>query len=67
MPRGWGRRRRSAASAAMRRADSDEEDYLRPPGELANVTNTPLSVADVLNRVPPFQLLAPITSTTTPR
>ena len=27
-------------------ADSDEEDYLRPPGELANVTTTPLSVAD---------------------
>jgi AcrR family transcriptional regulator len=37
-------------------ADSDEEDYLRPPGELANVSTTPLSVADVLNKVPPFQL-----------
>ena len=37
-------------------ADSDEEDYLRPPGELANVSSTPLSVADVLNKVPPFQL-----------
>jgi AcrR family transcriptional regulator len=37
-------------------ADSDEEDYLRPPGELANVGNTPLSIADVLNKVPPFQL-----------
>ena len=37
-------------------ADSDEEDYLRPPGELANVSNTPLSIADVLNKVPPFQL-----------
>ena len=37
-------------------ADSDEEDYLRPPGELANVNTTPLSVADVLNKVPPFQL-----------
>jgi AcrR family transcriptional regulator len=37
-------------------ADSDEEDYLRPPGELANVTTTPLSIADVLNKVPPFQL-----------
>ncbi len=37
-------------------ADSDEEDYLRPPGELASVTTTPLSVADVLNKVPPFQL-----------
>ena len=37
-------------------AESDEEDYLRPPGELAHVSNTPLSVADVLNKVPPFQL-----------
>ena len=37
-------------------ADSDEEDYLRPPGELANVSHTPLSVADVLNKVPPFQV-----------
>ena len=37
-------------------AESDEEDYLRPPGELANVSTTPLSVADVLNKVAPFQL-----------
>jgi AcrR family transcriptional regulator len=37
-------------------ADSDEEDYLRPAGELANVSTTPLSIADVLNKVPPFQL-----------
>src|ERR1700709_1503030 len=37
-------------------AESDEEDYLRPPGELANVSNTPLSIADILNKVPPFQL-----------
>jgi AcrR family transcriptional regulator len=37
-------------------ADSDEEDYLRPPGELANVSSSPMSVADVLNKVPPFQL-----------
>jgi AcrR family transcriptional regulator len=37
-------------------AESDEEDYLRPPGELANVSTTPLSIADVLNKVPPFQL-----------
>jgi AcrR family transcriptional regulator len=37
-------------------ADSDEEDYLRPPGELANVSTTPLSIADILNKVPPFQL-----------
>ena len=37
-------------------ADSDEEDFLRPPGELAHVSNTPLSISDVLNKVPPFQL-----------
>jgi serine phosphatase RsbU (regulator of sigma subunit) len=37
-------------------AESDEEDYLRPPGELANVSTTPLSVADVFNKVAPFQL-----------
>jgi serine phosphatase RsbU (regulator of sigma subunit) len=37
-------------------SESDEEDYLRPPGELAHVSNTPLSVADVLNKVPPYQL-----------
>jgi serine phosphatase RsbU (regulator of sigma subunit) len=37
-------------------ADSDEEDYLRPPGELAHVSTTPLSIADILNKVPPFQL-----------
>src|ERR1700709_715355 len=29
-------------------AEADEEDYLRPPGELANVSNNPLSVDDVL-------------------
>jgi serine phosphatase RsbU (regulator of sigma subunit) len=37
-------------------AESDEEDYLRPAGELANVTPTPLSIADILNKVPPFQI-----------
>ena len=37
-------------------AESNEEDYLRPPGELANVAPTPLSISDVLNKVPPFQL-----------
>jgi serine phosphatase RsbU (regulator of sigma subunit) len=52
---------REALMDAVRRqarddADSDEEDYLRPPGELAHVSATPLSVADVLNKVPPFQL-----------
>ncbi len=52
---------REALMDAVRRqarddTDSDEEDYLRPPGELANVVSTPLSVADVLNKVAPFQL-----------
>lgn len=37
-------------------AESDEEDYLRPPGELASVAPSPLSISDVLNKVPPFQL-----------
>ena len=31
-------------------------DELRPPGELARATPTPLSVADVLNKVPPHLL-----------
>jgi serine phosphatase RsbU (regulator of sigma subunit) len=52
---------RQALMDAVRRqarddSESDEEDYLRPPGELANVISTPLSVADVLNKVAPFQL-----------
>ncbi len=37
-------------------AEASEADYLRPPGELAHVAPTPLSVADVLNKVPPHQL-----------
>ncbi len=37
-------------------AEANEADYLRPPGELAHVAPTPLSVADVLNKVPPHQL-----------
>jgi serine phosphatase RsbU (regulator of sigma subunit) len=37
-------------------AESDEEDHLRPPGELAAIAPAPLSVADVLNKVAPFQL-----------
>jgi serine phosphatase RsbU (regulator of sigma subunit) len=46
---------------AVRRQASDDaaandDDYLRPPGELANITPSPLSVTDVLNKVPPFQL-----------
>ena len=34
----------------------DASDELRPPGELARATPTPLSVADVLNKVPPHLL-----------
>jgi serine phosphatase RsbU (regulator of sigma subunit) len=37
-------------------AESDEADHLRPPGELAPVAPGPLSIADILNKVPPFQL-----------
>ena len=46
--------------AVRRQARDDrelnEDDALRPAGELANTTPTPLSVTEVLNRVPPFQL-----------
>jgi serine phosphatase RsbU (regulator of sigma subunit) len=37
-------------------AEAVEDDALRPAGQLANTTPTPLSVTDVLNQVPPFQL-----------
>jgi AcrR family transcriptional regulator len=37
-------------------AVTTSEDRLRPPGELARATPTPLSVADVLNKVPPHLL-----------
>lgn len=37
-------------------AELDEDDALRPAGELANTAATPMSVTEVLNRVPPFQL-----------
>ncbi len=37
-------------------AESNEEDYLRPAGEMARITPILLSVSDVLNKVPPFQL-----------
>jgi serine phosphatase RsbU (regulator of sigma subunit) len=40
---------------ARRRADANETDTLRPPGELAGGP-TPLDVADVLNKVPPHLL-----------
>src|SRR4051812_1419882 len=37
-------------------AETTSEDRLRPAGELARATPTPLSVADVLNKVPPHLL-----------
>ena len=37
-------------------AESDDEEFLRPPGQLAHIAPTPLSIIEVLNKVPPFQL-----------
>jgi AcrR family transcriptional regulator len=37
-------------------AEANEVDFLRPPGELAHSSPTPLSVTDVLNKVPPYQV-----------
>lgn len=52
--------REELVAAVRRRALDDAEgnqvDALRPAGELANVATTPLSIAEVLNKVPPFQL-----------
>src|SRR3954470_2282269 len=36
-------------------AESNDEERLRPPGQLAHLAPTPLSVTEVLNKVPPFQ------------
>lgn len=52
---------REALLEAVRRqarddAEADEDERLRPPGELAHSTPTPLSITDVLNKVPPFLL-----------
>lgn len=52
---------REALVEAVRRrardaADADHPPSLRPPGELANTSVTPLSVPDVLNKVAPFQV-----------
>jgi serine phosphatase RsbU (regulator of sigma subunit) len=41
---------------SRRDAAADDEDYLRPPGEVSGHDPTPLSVTDVLNKVAPFQL-----------
>jgi serine phosphatase RsbU (regulator of sigma subunit) len=37
-------------------AEANELEFVRPPGQLAHVAPTPLSVTEVLNKVPPFQL-----------
>src|ERR1700712_2622774 len=37
-------------------AVANQDDYLRPPGEVSGLAASPLSVPDVLNKVPPFQL-----------
>lgn len=52
--------RESLLEAVRRRkrdiAETDQPQHLRPAGELANRATTPLSVTDVLNKVPPHQL-----------
>lgn len=35
---------------------ANDDDHLRPPGELGALTPSTLSVSDVLNKVPPFEL-----------
>lgn len=37
-------------------SEANEREFVRPPGQLAHSAPTPLSVTDVLNKVPPFQL-----------
>ena len=37
-------------------AESNDEERLRPPGQLAHLVPTPLSVTEVLSKVPPFQV-----------
>jgi serine phosphatase RsbU (regulator of sigma subunit) len=37
-------------------AEANELEFVRPAGELAHSAPTPLSITDVLNKVPPFQL-----------
>jgi serine phosphatase RsbU (regulator of sigma subunit) len=37
-------------------AESNDEEHLRPPGELAHLVPAPLSVTEVLNKVPPCRI-----------
>jgi serine phosphatase RsbU (regulator of sigma subunit) len=53
--------RREELLEAVRRqerddAEANEAEFVRPPGQLAHRAPTPLSVTEVLNKVPPFQL-----------
>ncbi len=47
---------KAVRAQARDEVEANEVDTLRPPGELAHVDPTPLSIADVLNKVPPHQL-----------
>jgi AcrR family transcriptional regulator len=58
---------REAIVAAVRTqvrddAESNDEEHLRPPGQLAHLAPTPLSVTEVLSKVPPFQIGEQITA-----
>jgi serine phosphatase RsbU (regulator of sigma subunit) len=37
-------------------AEAKEQEFVRPAGEIAHTAPTPLSITEVLNKVPPFQL-----------
>jgi serine phosphatase RsbU (regulator of sigma subunit) len=37
-------------------AESNDAEFLRPPGQLAELAPAPLSITEVLNKVPPFQI-----------
>jgi serine phosphatase RsbU (regulator of sigma subunit) len=37
-------------------AESNDEEHLRPPGQLAHIVPAPLSITEVLNKVPPSQI-----------
>src|SRR3954451_20826689 len=37
-------------------AESNDEEHLRPAAELAHLAPSPLSITEVLNKVPPFQI-----------
>jgi AcrR family transcriptional regulator len=58
---------REAIVAAVRTqvrddAESNDDEHLRPAGQLAHLVPTPLSVTEVLSKVPPFQVGEQITA-----